>query len=166
VRPARPNPKKSLPRRILRRALQLVALVIGAAVAAVAAFAFKAASETYPNDRRVASTARGLVGGAYHVHSTASHDASGTVEDIASAAHDAGLSFVVLTDHDADPAPPRFVGGVLVITATELSTPAGHLVALGLPRALTEAEREGGRAGRRGGVRGRGDPGAPRAGGS
>ncbi len=143
MRPARQKPRKSLPRRILGRLLQLVALVIGLAAAAVAAFAFKAASETYPNDRRVASTVRGLVGGAYHVHSAASHDASGAVEDIASAAHDAGLSFVVLTDHDAAPAPARLVGGVLVITATELSTPAGHLVALGLPRALTEEEREG-----------------------
>jgi hypothetical protein len=77
------------------------------------------------------------VRGAVHVHTTLS-DGAGTAEDVASAAAEAGLSFVVLTDHgDAtrDPAPPRYVNGVLLIDAVELSTTGGHYLALGMSRA-------------------------------
>jgi hypothetical protein len=82
------------------------------------------------------------VRGAYHLHSTLS-DGRGSPEEIAAAAKSAGLDFVVLTDHNvAALAPARWVDGVLVITAQELSTPAGHLVALGASRALTADERE------------------------
>ena len=75
--------------------------------------------------------------GAIHVH-TVHSDGAGTPEQIAASAHRAGLDFVVLTDHgDATraPDPPRYVDGVLLIDAVEISTTAGHLVALGLPQA-------------------------------
>jgi hypothetical protein len=86
------------------------------------------------------SRATGLHG-AYHVHSTRS-DGRGDDEEIARAARAAGLDFVILTDHNLkELPPPRYREGVLLISAEELSTPVGHLVALGLPRALTEAER-------------------------
>src|SRR5688500_6272709 len=66
--------------------------------------------------------------GAYHIHTSRS-DGSGSIEDVASAAAKAALQFVVVTDHgDATrpPEPPRYVHGVLVIDAVEISTMAGH----------------------------------------
>ncbi len=70
---------------------------------------------------------------AYHVHTRRS-DGTGTVEDVAAAARQAGLAVVVVTDHgDGTGAsdPPRYIGGVLVVDAVELSTWAGHYVAIG-----------------------------------
>jgi len=75
--------------------------------------------------------------GAIHVHTTNS-DGSGTPGEVAAAAARAGLSFLILTDHgDATRAPdsPRYRDGVLVIDAVEVSTAAGHVIALDLPRA-------------------------------
>ena len=57
---------------------------------------------------------------------------------MADAAARAGLDFVVLTDHGDGtraPTPPRYVGGVLLIDAVEISTTGGHYVALGLGQA-------------------------------
>lgn len=70
---------------------------------------------------------------AYHVHTRRS-DGTGTVEEVARAARDAGVDVVILTDHgDATraPEPPRRVAGVLVLDAVEISTWGGHYVALG-----------------------------------
>jgi len=78
-----------------------------------------------------------VVFGAYHVHSVRS-DGTGSVPRIARAAADAGLSFVILTDHGDGtrvPDPATYLDGVLVIDAVEIGTDGGHLVALGLERA-------------------------------
>lgn len=78
-----------------------------------------------------------LVRGAYHVHTTRS-DGSGSLDDVARAAGAAGLDFVIVTDHgDAvrPPEPPAYRAGVLVIDGVEISTTAGHYVALGLAAA-------------------------------
>ena len=75
------------------------------------------------------------VRGAIHVHSQRS-DGTGDVEAIAAAAARAGLNFVVLTDHGdgaREPESPRYLEGVLIIDAVEISTEQGHVVALGLP---------------------------------
>jgi PHP domain-containing protein len=75
--------------------------------------------------------------GAYHVHSRYS-DGTGTFDEIAAAAAAAGLQFVIVTDHGngtRDPEPPSYRSGVLMIDAVEISTDAGHVVALDLPRA-------------------------------
>jgi hypothetical protein len=75
-----------------------------------------------------------IVLGGYHIHSVRS-DGSGTVDEIARAAHDAGLAFIILTDHGdgtAAPLPPAYRSGVLCIDAVEVSTNGGHVVALGL----------------------------------
>lgn len=72
--------------------------------------------------------------GAYHIHTTRS-DGAGTADEVAAAAAKAGLAFAILTDHgDATrvPDPPRYVSGVLLIDAVEVSTTDGHVVALGL----------------------------------
>jgi hypothetical protein len=77
-----------------------------------------------------------LVMGAYHIHTRRS-DGSGTVDDVMTAAANAGLRFVIITDHgDAmrTPDPPAYRHGVLEIDAVEVSTLAGHIVALGLDR--------------------------------
>jgi hypothetical protein len=77
------------------------------------------------------------VPGAYHVHSTRS-DGTGTIEEIAAAAAQTGLGFVILTDHGdgtRPPDPPQYRQGVLVIDAVEINTRDGHVVALGLDRA-------------------------------
>ncbi|HSN89767.1 MAG TPA: PHP domain-containing protein [Anaeromyxobacteraceae bacterium] len=85
----------------------------------------------------------GEIRGAWHVHTTRS-DGRGTVDEVARAAREAGLQFVVVTDHNVlTPADGGYREGVLVVQATEVSTELGHVVALGVPRALTEEERRG-----------------------
>jgi hypothetical protein len=72
--------------------------------------------------------------GAFHVHTVRS-DGTGTPDAVAVAAARAGLDFVILTDHgDATrmPEAPRYLRGVLIIDAVEISTTGGHYVALGL----------------------------------
>jgi len=78
----------------------------------------------------------GVVSGAFHVHSERS-DGSGSLEEISWAAMEAGLDFVILTDHGdgtRQMAPGNYQNGVLLIEAVEISTDAGHYVALDLPR--------------------------------
>ena len=77
------------------------------------------------------------VRGAIHVHTRRS-DGTGSPEDVARAAARAGLDFVALTDHgDATRFidPPRYIDRVLVLDGVEISTSAGHYIALGMPRA-------------------------------
>lgn len=76
-----------------------------------------------------------VVRGVAHVHSTES-DGGGSIPEIASAAADAGLDFVVVTDHNTFAGKPlEGYGpeGVLTIVGTEISNHEGHLLALGLP---------------------------------
>ena len=78
-------------------------------------------------------TTTSVVSGAFHVHTTRS-DGSGTVEEIASAAARAGLSFVITTDHGdgtRTPDPPRYHGEVLLLDGVEVSTTEGHYLAVG-----------------------------------
>lgn len=90
--------------------------------------------ETFPPGDTIASVT--TLRGTFHVHSRHS-DGSGTVDEIAAAAAAAGLDFVILTDHgDATiRRPSSYRQGVLVIQGAEISTDAGHYVALGLPAA-------------------------------
>jgi hypothetical protein len=72
------------------------------------------------------------VAGAYHVHTTRS-DGIGDRNAVAAAAARAGLAFVILTDHgDATrpPDPPVYLSGVLILDGVEISTDAGHYVAI------------------------------------
>ena len=75
--------------------------------------------------------------GAIHVHSTYS-DGGGTVAEVVEAGQEAGLDFLVLTDHDT--LQPRFDGhqgyhdGLLLLVGEEVNTSAGHLLALGVGR--------------------------------
>lgn len=83
-----------------------------------------------PADSRVAV-------GALHVHTTRS-DGAGTPAQVADAARRAHLDFVIVTDHGDGlrrPDRPRWVSGVLLIDAVEISTSSGHYLALGLGQA-------------------------------
>src|SRR5512134_1542802 len=74
-----------------------------------------------------------VVKGAVHVHTLRS-DGGGTIDDVAAAAAEAGLRFVVITDHgDARRVePPAYRSGVLCIDGAEVSTDDGHVAAIGL----------------------------------
>ena len=74
------------------------------------------------------------ISGAVHVHTRLS-DGSGSPSDVIAAAHSAGLGFVVITDHNTldAKAVEGYRSGVLVLVGSELSTTAGHLLALGIP---------------------------------
>lgn len=113
----------------MRRALVIVALLAGLPAATTWLLA-------PPSARRLDPGAGPPVArGALHVHTTRS-DGAGTPDQVAAAAADAGLDFVVLTDHgDATraPEPPRYASGVLLVDGVEISTTGGHLLALGLP---------------------------------
>ncbi len=57
---------------------------------------------------------------------------------MAAAAARAGLNFIIVTDHGdgtRKPDAPQYRAGVLVIDAVELSTEAGHYIAIGLAQA-------------------------------
>jgi len=77
--------------------------------------------------------------GVIHVHTRAS-DGSGTVAEVMSAAEEAHLSFIAITDHnvamtgdDLAEDPPDLP----IISGEEFSTNSGHFLALGLPAAWT-----------------------------
>lgn len=114
-------------RRVIRGAaigLVLVAVLIAWRIAAL---------PSRPAVDHAAIAGEGEVRVAYHVHTRRS-DGTGTVEEVAAAARVAGLDAVILTDHGdgtRSPDPPRRIDGVLVIDAVEISTWAGHYVALG-----------------------------------
>jgi hypothetical protein len=79
----------------------------------------------------------GSVAGVLHVHSDRS-DGGGSPDEVALAASRAGLKFIVFTDHGdgTRPAdPPVYLSGVLCIDAVEISTTAGHYIALGMQTA-------------------------------
>ena len=73
------------------------------------------------------------VSGVVHVHTTLS-DGTGTPDRVEQAAREAGLSFLVITDHDTAAARPLsgYRDGVLVLVGAELSTHQGHLLGLGM----------------------------------
>lgn len=113
------------PLRLLLAVVIVVAVILPLALAPPA-----------PRSLSVPQPGRAPVRGALHIHTRRS-DGTGTAEQIATAAANAGLSFVVLTDHgDAvrEPERPSYQHGVLCIDAVEISTTGGHVVAIGLPR--------------------------------
>ncbi len=73
------------------------------------------------------------VAGVVHVHTTHS-DGGGSPGEVIAAAREAGLQFLVITDHDTLEA-KRIEGyhdNVLVLVGAEISTDAGHVLGLGI----------------------------------
>ena len=117
--------------RRLRRHLLIATVAVVAAVVLYLGLTLPPASQQLP------PATAATIFGAYHVHTNRS-DGSGSLSDVAAAAAEAGLQFVIVTDHgDATrpPEPPQYLHGVLMIDAVEISTVSGHLVAVGLQRA-------------------------------
>src|SRR3989338_1623332 len=72
--------------------------------------------------------------GVIHIHTTYSHDADGRVEDVIRVANNQRLAFAILTEHNTLQ-PLRdgwqgWHGATLLLVGTELSTSAGHYLAL------------------------------------
>jgi hypothetical protein len=97
-----------------------------------------AASFAPPHLRRIA--------GALAVHTERSHDAIGTEAEVIAAAKDAGLDFVILSDHRSRQTPDslwevnaRFDAGVLLVRGQEVSLggDVGRVLTFGLDTALT-----------------------------
>jgi hypothetical protein len=114
------------------------------ALAAVLVLGYGAFGIRTAADRaRPAPTAPDELRGAWHAHTTRS-DGRGTLDEVVAAARDAGLAFVVVTDHDVvTPSEQGWRDGVLVIEGQESSTRLGHVVVLGLDRPLSREERAG-----------------------
>lgn len=75
--------------------------------------------------------------GVFHVHTNRS-DGRSSPDEVAAAAAQAGLTFVVFTDHgDATrrPDPPAYRSGVLCLDAVEISTADGHYLAFDMDAA-------------------------------
>jgi hypothetical protein len=80
--------------------------------------------------------------GAWHVHTVRS-DGRGTLDDVVRAAREAGLQFVVIADHNVlELGDSGWRDGVLVIPASEISAPYGHVVGIGLEREVYKDERQ------------------------
>jgi len=141
---------KALAGKLLRAALGLVLAVLGYA----GMFSLSASFVDYPLRGAAPAAQMKQLRGAWHVHSTAS-DGRGTPATIATAAREAGLAFVVITDHNpAALPPPRYEQGVLLLFGSEISYGVGHLAQLGAPAlpAAGPAERPVQRVRDRGGM--------------
>jgi len=115
----------------VRTGLLAAAALLAAAYAAYGAVAVRDRAR-----RGEPGAGAAAVRGAYHVHTTRS-DGRGTLDEVVRAARESGLRFVVVTDHEVlAPEEQGYRDGVLVVKGTEISTPFGHVVALGVPRAL------------------------------
>lgn len=109
-------------------------LAIGTAAIVVAALVLRVALwQPFPLTGSAPQDGFTRVPGVIHVHTTRS-DGGGTTQEVLAAARATGLSFVVVTDHNqvGAPALARYHDGVLAISGTEISTNAGHLLALGI----------------------------------
>jgi hypothetical protein len=119
----------------LLRSLALALLAL-AALAALAVFISLPARvpETFGGEPLPDAARRAV--GVLHVHSSYS-DGVGTVAEILHAAAQAGLDFVVLTDHGDPEALSKegemYSEGVLLLVGSEISTEKGHLLALDIP---------------------------------
>ena len=116
--------------RRLRRRLLITTVAIVAAVVLYVTFTLPPATMHLPG------VPADVIYGAFHIHTNRS-DGSGSLNDVAAAAAEAALQFVIVTDHgDATrpPEPPHYLHGVLVIDAVEITTVSGHMIALGLQR--------------------------------
>ncbi len=78
--------------------------------------------------------------GALHMH-TLHSDGSGTVAELALAARDAGLRWIIITDHDTLAGRPDagWVSDVLVIVGHEITPERNHFLALNTSRTIDQA---------------------------
>lgn len=100
----------------------------------------------------------GEVVGILHVHTRVSHDGGGTLEGAITAARDANLDFITITEHNVPFDRSRLdhlPNDIMVLPGEEVSTPNGHFVVLGvkpgwrdeLPHPTEELLQKAGQAG-------------------
>lgn len=81
--------------------------------------------------------------GAIHCHTTYS-DGTGSVDEVMKAANDAGLDFVMMTDHDTmkprQEGHEKWHGSTLLIAGTEITPPTNHYIVFG-EEPLKDVER-------------------------
>lgn len=119
----------------MRRGLLILAAAL---TAAWVAWGLWLLAERAPRPPPPAGEARG----SYHLHTVRS-DGRGSLEEVVRAARQAGLQFLVVTDHNVlTPEEHGYRDGVLVVQGSEVSAPYGHVVALGVPRELSKEERQ------------------------
>jgi hypothetical protein len=78
--------------------------------------------------------------GAFHVHSEKSHDSHLTPLEIATAARERNIDFVVVSDHDVLPFLVLKTHGITLLGAEEKSTALGHIIHLGKMRIVTHPD--------------------------
>jgi hypothetical protein len=108
-------------------------LVMTAAM--VAAVVILAVAVAPPHRLQLAASTDGAVPGIVHVHTNRS-DGLGSPDEVAAAAAQAGLKFVVFADHGEatrTPDPPTYRSGVLCLDGVEISTNGGHYLAIDMP---------------------------------
>ncbi len=76
-----------------------------------------------------------------HVHSVHSSDAHGSIQELAEAAQRVGLTGFAVTDHDtvaghADIQSAREATGLHIVPGIEVTTAAGHVLAIGVTRSV------------------------------
>ncbi len=113
----------------LRGLLLLAALGAGALLLRVALYRPAPVSGDAPRDGLV------RVSAVLHVHTTLS-DGGGTPEEVIGAARETGVAVLGITDHNNLDAKglEGYRDGVLVLVGSELSTPSGHVLGVGLER--------------------------------
>lgn len=113
----------------LARALAALMLVLAAGCAAL-----PWPQRTRPGGITRLADGRLDLRGIVHAHTRASHDASGSVQELVRGARDAGVAWVALTEHTrpGDPPASGIADGVLLIPGFELRAWGGSLLALGV----------------------------------
>ena len=85
--------------------------------------------------------------GIVHCHSHLSHDSDGTIEEIEAACRDAGIDFVVMTDHQTEASirdgVRGMVGDTLFVVGAEVRSPQGTLLCFPLLRPLRRFQHPG-----------------------
>jgi hypothetical protein len=119
----------------MKRAIPVLTLLLsGFLLAGCAAIPWPGAQRGAPAERTAAGwlDLRGVV----HVHTRASHDSPGRIEDVVAAAQDAGVSWVALTEHTepGEQGSHGWIDGVIVIPGFEIKVRGGSLHALGITR--------------------------------
>ena len=90
----------------------------------------------------LAASQSGRLVGAFHMHSNDSHDSNVPVEDLAAAARQNNLDFLIVTDHNKQKPSALTIAGVTLLSYAELSTVYGHVVGLGANYTLDRTLRD------------------------
>jgi hypothetical protein len=113
----------------LARALRVPLLVLAAGCAAL-----PWPQRPLPGGATALADGRLDLRGVVHVHTRASHDAAGSLQELVRGARDAGIAWVALTEHTrpGDPPASGSADGVLLIPGFELRAWGGSLLAIGI----------------------------------